>query len=467
MKPIIKNKIATFYPQGFIDNNNASKFIDYTDIKYTLTANVDAVLISFAKVVFFNKNGLNFLIKALEKAESEGSVIIGFCDLDKRKYQVILDMYKDELNINLFNTFANATLFTGVSDYEAGANILVWNEDMTQKNSILVALYERGYNGITAIDEMDFKEKVKKKDTYDSVVENCYLGAFNNKIASHKMGNVIVYSLNGFLDANTTDKFDFAYHMNCLNIGFGFYMFDFSSVLSMNIHGVNFFEKLTRQCEEYDAKIGIAGLDVDKIGENFQKSMQTLGILFFPSLKSFIEDPENKKYINAKTKLANRKNRSLTKGLVSRLPIFIDACVYSLNALTNANATKKKAEVTEFKLKDINTSNLLASSIGFYGDLDGMLILVFTKDIAEKACTLFIGENVDDEETLKDALGEFVNIIGGRAKMILSDNDVAVSMTLPKAFASVQEVEETTEQKKGAFVELSFGELPFYLYLTR
>jgi CheY-specific phosphatase CheX/anti-anti-sigma regulatory factor len=467
MKPIIKNKIAVFYPQGFIDNNNASKFIDYSDVKYTLTANVDAVFISFQKVVFFNKNGLNFLITALEKAEEEGNMVIGFCDLDDRKYNVIMDMFKDDLNINLINNFENATLFCGISDLESGANVLIYNDEITQKNSQLVALYERGYNAVAANDLADFKDKSKKEGVYDAIVKNTFLGAFNNKIASHKMGNVIVYTLGGFLDATTAEKFDFAYHMNCLNVGFSYFMFDFSSVLSMNVHGANFFEKLVFQGAEFDAQIAIAGMDSEKIGVNFQVTLENLSIQCFDSLKSFMDDPENKQYIYNSKKGGNKKAKALTKGLVSKLPVFIDACVYSLNVLTNANAAKKKAEVSNFKLSDIDTDNLLASSIGFYGELDGMLILVFTKDIAKKACALFMGEDIDDADVLQDALSEFVNIIGGRAKMILGDNGVSVSMTLPKNFSSIQDVEDATDQRKGAFVELAFGELPFYLYLTR
>jgi CheY-specific phosphatase CheX/anti-anti-sigma regulatory factor len=467
MKPIIKNKIATFYPQGFIDNNNASKFITYNDIKYIATANVDAVLISLSKVVFFNKNGLNFFIKALEKAKEECGVIIGFCDYDKRKYEVILDMYEDDLSVNLFNTFENATLFCGISELEAGANILVWNEDLTQKNSLLVALYERGYNGVTATDEVDFADKKKKKDAYELIVENCYLGAFSNTIASHRMGNVIVYSLHGFIDANTTEMFDFTYHQNCLNIGFNFFMFDFSSVLSMNVHGLNFFTKLVFQGAEYGAQIAISGMNDEKIGDNFQLKLEEMGVMFFDSLKAFMDDPENKQYIHSTTVKSNQKGRALTKGLVSKLPTFISACVYSLNVLTNANATKKKAEVTQFCLDGIKTDNLVSSSIGFYGELDGMLILVFTKDIAQKACALFMGEEVEDDDALKDALGEFVNIIGGRAKMILNDNGANISMTLPKTFSSMEEVKNATSDKKGVFVELSFGDSPFYLYLTR
>ena len=41
-----------------------------------------------------------------------------------------------------------------------------------------------------------------------------------------------------------------------------------------------------------------------------------------------------------------------------------------------------------------DTKDKIASSIGFYGDIDGMVILIFPKDIAKKACELLIGERV-------------------------------------------------------------------------
>ena len=54
MKPVTKNRIAIFYPQGFVDGANAPSYISMADTDYLLGLNnIDGVLISLKKVVFF------------------------------------------------------------------------------------------------------------------------------------------------------------------------------------------------------------------------------------------------------------------------------------------------------------------------------------------------------------------------------------------------------------------------------
>ena len=65
MRPIIKNSIAVFHPQGFLDGNNAPFVIGISDRNFVLQKKCDAVLVSLKKVVFFNKNGITMLVDIL------------------------------------------------------------------------------------------------------------------------------------------------------------------------------------------------------------------------------------------------------------------------------------------------------------------------------------------------------------------------------------------------------------------
>jgi CheY-specific phosphatase CheX/anti-anti-sigma regulatory factor len=468
MRPIVKDNIAMFSPQGFIDSNNCSSFIDYSDLEFAISSKVEAILISLKKVVFFNKNGINFFITTLQKAKDMQDIEVGFCDVDDAKYKLILDMFADEdLPADLFRSYDIARLFTGLSDVEASAKLLVWNEDTTQKNNIVVSLFERGYNAIAAKDEADFKKRKKEPD-FKAIVDNVYFGSHKSRIAAHQMGNAIIYSFSGFLDANNIGNFDYTYHSNCLNVGFLMFVFDLEQVLSMNVYGVNFFKKLVKISYNYGAIISIAGLNQTKVSEDLLFDLEESGVKFFKNLKTFLEDPQIKEYTKNNTVAVARKKRVLTKGLVEKVGVFIDACVYSVGVLTNQTATKQKAEVTEFKLKNLPVQeDIVASSIGFYGEIEGMLVLLFKKDIAQTACNMFLGEEDPDDDTIKDALSEFINIIGGKAKTVLTNQGMIVNMTLPKSFDSLEEVEEATEEKKGVYVELDFAGSPFYFYLTR
>jgi CheY-specific phosphatase CheX/anti-anti-sigma regulatory factor len=470
VRPIVKDNIAVFSPQGFIDSNNCSTFIDYADLDFAISNNVEAILISMKKVIFFNKNGINFFITTLEKAKTKSDIEVGFCDVDEKKYKLILDMFENEdLPADLFKTYDIARLFTGLSDVKAGANILVWNEDSTQKNNIVVSLVERGYTAIAAKDEDDFKKKKKSKEAgFEVIVDNVYFGSHKNRIAAHQMGNSIIYSFSGFLDAGNIGSFDYTYHSNCLNVGFLMFVFDFEQVLSMNVYGVNFFKKLAKISFNYGAIIAIAGLNKTKVSEELLYDLEESGVKFFASLKAFLEDPNIKEYTKNNTVAVARKKRTITKGLVEKTGVFIDACVYSVGVLTNKEAQKQRADVLELKIKDLPVQeDIVASSIGFYGQLEGMLVLLFKKDIAKIACNMFLGEEDPDDDTIKDALSEFINIIGGKAKTVLTNAGMVVNMTLPKSFDSLEEVEEALEEKKGVYVELDFAGSPFYFYLTR
>jgi len=185
-------------------------------------------------------------------------------------------------------------------------------------------------------------------------------------------------------------------------------------------------------------------------------------------LESFLKEIDEDGFEMDSGVLIVKKKRNLTKALVSHLPLFVDACVYSLNTLTNSSAVKKSVDLQELSITtSIDKSNLIASSIGFYGDIDGMIILIFTKDVAKKACLLFLGQDVEDEAELVDAMQEFVNIIGGQAKAMLSDEDIKMNITLPNIFDSVEQLLDTLKIQKGIQVVLEFNNKPFYFYLTR
>ncbi|MBV5334225.1 MAG: chemotaxis protein CheX, partial [Sulfuricurvum sp.] len=78
-----------------------------------------------------------------------------------------------------------------------------------------------------------------------------------------------------------------------------------------------------------------------------------------------------------------------------------------------------------------------------------------------------IGEaNVTNEDIL-DSLAEFVNIIGGRAKILLSENKKHLNITLPRTYADVKTLLEIAQDKKGVQVDLNFEGQNFIFFLTR
>ena len=136
-----------------------------------------------------------------------------------------------------------------------------------------------------------------------------------------------------------------------------------------------------------------------------------------------------------------------------------------MEMMTNTKAQKQDAKVGALEVGE--SKEKLASSIGFYGDLDGLVVLLFPLSIAKKACELLLGESTDNIEDILDTLAEFVNIIAGRVKALLAEQGISVDITLPRTYEHVEELLATLNKRKGVQVNLSFENESFTFFLTR
>jgi CheY-specific phosphatase CheX/anti-anti-sigma regulatory factor len=463
MRPTVKGRIAIFQPQGFLDGNNAPSFLTVDDIKATEALNVDMLLVSLKKVIFFNKNGLDVFVRLLDNVRNKNHITVGLCDYDHAKFKTITAFYGGGLNFSLFRSEKIAELFAPTNKSDS-RTVLIYNEDPSQRSAMAIELFDYGHNPIIAQTQKEFEEKKKNADLYYAIIEDSYLGLFGQKIATRVTGNAIIYTISNFLDAEVTNTFNIAYHMNSLNVGFRLFIFDAYKVVSMNVHALNFFTKLASSAAEYNATICFVGFTFEKTPESFKHDMEDVGILFFDQMEDILK---NKKLLQdlGGSSSSSKQTRSITKALINELPNFIDATVSTISMMTNTTATKSSVNIQHLEVT--MAQNKYASSIGFYGDLDGIIILIFPRKIARKTCALLIGEETDDEEAILDSLAEFVNIIGGRAKVLLAEKKQRVDITLPRTYGNVDSLMDMVQNKKGVQVNLDFEGSQFTFFLTR
>jgi len=466
MRAVVKNRIGVFNPQGFLDGSTAPQMMTLEDVQAAQALNVDILLVSLKKVVFFNKNGLNVFIQVLEKIHKDSGTVVGLCDYDDKKYAAILKFYNTDLNFSLFRTYKIASLFvSSTKESKESKGILVWHEDPSQRSAIAIELFDRGYNPVVCQSQTEFAEKKNQADLYEAVIYNTYLGLLGSKIATRVTGNAIIYSVGGFLDAEISSNFDLTYHVNSLGVGFTLFIFDAYKVISMNIHAVNFFSKLASSGAEYGANICIVGMTFEKTPENFKNELEDAGLLFFENMDDILNDKELLKELGGSGGGTNNNKRTLNKVLVNELPRFINATVNTMEMMTNAKAEKTDAKVNVLQIDSVEGK--LASSIGFYGNLDGLVVLIFPLTIAKKACELLLGEETDEIEDILDTLAEFVNIIAGRVKALLGEQGISVDITLPRTYENVQDLLDTVAERKGVQVNLNFEKENFTFFLTR
>jgi len=465
MRAIVKNGIAVFYPQGFLDGSSAESMISIDDIKATEGLKTDLVLVSLQKVIFFNKNGLETFVRMLTKVRKANHSKIGFCDYDLKKFNSIMNFFKDELSFSLFNSLDTASLFAS-SFKNQKKNVLVFNESKSQRSVMAIDLHNYGHNPIIAQTQKEFDEKKKNTKAYDVIIENTHIGSMENgSISARVSGNAIIYNIASFLDASITNSFNIYYHNNSLKAGFRLFIFEAYQVVNMNVHAVNFFSKLASSAAEYNATICFVGLSTEKTTKKFHETLEDSGIMFFEQLDTLLDDKKLLAELGASTSTNAKDKRSLNKAMITQLPNFIEATVDTIKMMTNAEAKKESASIYTIKIQE--TENKIASSIGFYGDIDGMIVLIFPKNIAKKACELLIGEETDDKELIMDALGEFVNIIGGKIKSLLADNNIRIKITLPRTYDEVSELLTVADNRKGVQVDLTFDNDHFSFFLTR
>jgi len=464
MKPIIKKRIASFYPQGFVDSNNAYSFITKDDIEFLEDKDITMVLVSLKRVIFFNVNGISILLDSLKKIRKDMNVTIGFCDYKKIQYDTIKRFFKKELNFSLYKTFRVATLFNNPSENEE--SILVWNELYEQRNLQTIELYERGYNPIVVQKESEFIEQKKKREAYDEIVFDTHLGVLGSTPFARVSGNAIIYTLRGYLDATIETKFDFVYHNNSLQVGFKLFIFDMKNIISMNVRALDFFEKLSIEAENNSANVVLVNFQEGGPLDNFRRELEKVNVKFIKDLDSILNDKPLLEKLGGISKKEDKKSRNLTRVLINQLPSFIKATAATLEMMTGLTAKKH----SPIKIKDLTVDDIddkLASSIGFYGDIEGIIILVFPTKIAKKSCSIMVGEDIESINEVLDTLAEFVNVIAGRVKYHLSEQDINVSITLPRTYPSMDDLLSALNVNKGVQVDLNFDDEIFTFFLTR
>ena len=464
MRAVVRNGVGVFTPQGFLDGNSAMALLSLEDIIATTKLNADMILVSLKKVVFFNRGGLDSFVKMFAKVREEKRIAVGFCDYDLKKYKAILKFYHGDVNFSLFASQDVAHLFAS-SYNNKNLNVLLYNEDKSQRSAMAIELHDGGHNPIIAQTKEEFDSKKSTDNAYDVIIENTYLGQMGQNVSARVTGNAIIYTVSSFLDAEIGNIFNIIYHNNSLNVGFRLFIFDTYKVVSMNVHALNFFSRLASSGAEYNATICFVGMSFEKTPLAFKETLEDAGIMFFDTMEAILGDKELLADLGATSADSGLNRRTINKLTITELPSFIDATVTTIEMMTNSKAVKDTVNVSQIEVTD--PEDKIASSIGYYGDMDGMVILIFPKDIAKKACQLLIGEETDDLELILDTLAELVNIVGGKVKTLLSEHKVNVNITLPRTYPNIDSLLEIAQDRKGVQVDLSFNNDKFIFFLTR
>lgn len=107
---------------------------------------------------------------------------------------------------------------------------------------------------------------------------------------------------------------------------------------------------------------------------------------------------------------------------------FIESVLNNLEQMAALKAEKLKVSVT----KDAKTSAEISGIIGLSGAAKGSAVISFPKAIAlAVASAMFMEELTELNDDVKDAIGEFANIVVGNARNRLVDDGLDITISTP------------------------------------
>ena len=457
-----KNGAVIIKPQGFLDGNNVNLIITMADKNQFMQKKISSIEIVFSNVLSINLNAARFLNDIFEyfyKHNIECFIV----NPNKSVREIFLRL--TDRYFNVLEDEKVAKVFCSENDGNFNENIYIYTDDLENKNMILYYLIKKGYSPIVLNSKEELEQK-KQENPTAIFIQNSIVSKLSNRVTSFTKDNMIFFYLDGFLDANFTNNFDIEYFRRSLLIGFKVFVFDCEHVKSLNIHAVRFLAKLAVESAEFGALLCIIGLDTKEINKKMLIDMEDAGYIFFKDMEEFNKSEEVKEALENTEVTTTKHKRAITKDTISFLPYFINATIESIEMMTGIRADKEKPGIKELSF-DYTNNKYIASSVGFYGDTDGMLVLVFSENLTKRVSKILLGEEMQTQEELNDVVGEFANIIVGNVKSELAKQSKRIDLTLPRVFKNIEDLVSLVKEKKGAEVKFYFEGEEFYFFLTR
>ena len=454
IKNFINNKML-IKPQGFLDANAAAEYITPLDIEKIRKRDIKYISIDFSKVISANMNALRFLNDILENLFKKENVESCIFSPNKNVFQIVSNL--DNLYFNIFENERIEKIFFDEDYLEEKPIYICCVKDEQNKNMLIYYLLKRGYSPKVVNSESEIKEDA-------IIIKKSLILKVSNRVGAVVKNSIVYFFFDGFLDANLSNMFDIEYFRRNLLIGFKVFIFDMNAVKGLNIHAVRFLKTLGVEAAEYGALLAIVGLNKKSVQAQLIEDLEYMGYLFFANEEELFKSKEYEEAINS-NEVIYKKGKKITKEFVKLLPYFVNSTISTVQLMTGVEAKKEPPRITEVTID--TSKKYVASSIGFYGDMDGMMILILSENLTKNISKILLGEEYQTKEELNDLVSEFANIIVGTVKREIQKHDLRINITLPKVFDEIDNLQNIVVNRKGVEVKFYFEDEEFYFYLVR
>ncbi|WP_286030978.1 chemotaxis protein CheX [Helicobacter pullorum] len=463
MRPVIKYDIAIYSPSIHLEMKEAKEiceiFISNSGTIRSLS--IRAIYFSFENISYFEEGAVILVAKALLAIQDRVSIPVAFIGYSDLQFPKLKALFPNR-SVPLFKTEAMANLLLSLKMPSISQKIIYYDNDGMVQTLISRELENRGYEVICVNNMQSLLTKGKQFLDKAFYLYNIYFDVTGNFIPTTIHSGIVTYTLYKKADKNISLYFNLQAHNSRLREGYKVFIFDVTQTQDFSLVALEFIMSLALNNIRYEACIAICGLKV-KINPDKIDLCKRSGIYFFGSVAECKNDSLIREYAN-KYQLAEQKRKGLTKHLVAQLPVFINAAIETLSSLTGGEAKRTDYKVTTYNKTGQN--DIMGAMINFEGDVSGVVALCFSKMIVKEASMMLLGEESQSDEELLDVIAEFTNIIAGRAKAVLSEHNLSIGISLPKACRSEDEIVAMLVGKQGVQVNLLLNNKPLILFLA-
>lgn len=463
MRPIIKHDIAVYAPDVHLDMKVAKEICQVL-ISNSATIRslaLKAIYFSFENIHEFDEGAIILIAKALLAMQNKVSIAVAFVDYNDKQFPKLKALFPNK-SLPLFRTENMANLLLGLKAPPLNQTIVYYDKDNMVQTLISQELIAKGYQVIciNSADELI----LKKQQFLDNAIYlyDIYFDITNNFIPVTIANGIVTYTLYKKVDKNIALFFNTQAHNSRLREGYRVFIFDASETKEFNPAVLDFIMSLALNNARFEACIAICGLKINL--DNDKQNLCTRShILFFNNIEECKNNPKIQELARSH-QVAEQKRKGLTKQLVAQLPVFINAAIETLSSLTGGDAKRTDYKVTQYN--KTTEPDIMGAMIKFEGDVNGIVALCFSKSIVKEASMMLLGEESQSDEELLDVICEFTNIIAGRSKAVLSEHNISIGISLPKAYKSEEELAATLSGKQGVQVNLLLNDKPLVLFLA-
>lgn len=458
MLPVIKDKIAYYIPQGFIDGNNAPLIMDPLGLEQAASRGIERIVVSLERVVAFNNRGIAYFAQMFQTMRDRYGLQSAMYGYSPKLYEQINHFFGAKPPIDLYENARVMALFLGRMDVKT--RILLFASEALAAGVMTVRLKELGYQACESVRHRSEFITRSESGGFDVLVDRTQLAQAAQPAGRYTRGNTVVYTAEANFD-DYAARFDRRYHRASLAAGFSRFVFESSQLRLITPRGIDFLVMLAVEAAEYGATIVLAGLRENQIPAKLLEPLGDMGIETAPDFAQLMAAGDAKEEAAG---AAMRKLKPPAKELIARVGVFLDATVHTLEALSGTLAARGEATVCSFK--EESKEPIVSAVCGFYGQLAGLMVLAFPHGALKRACRFMVAQD-EGIESLPQAAGDLTAIIMSRIVARLAEAKIELSTTQPRVFETIEALEGVLRDRRGVKVPIRFGEETFYFFLSR